>query len=48
MNVAGVEIDVRGTHTELLLKRRQLSVNAGRDLSARVHPLRVLLAIQQQ
>lgn len=48
MNVAGVEINVRGTHTELLLKRRQLSVNAARDLSARVHPLRVLLAIQQQ
>ena len=48
MNVTGVEINVRGTHTELLLKRRQLSVNAARDLSARVHPLRVLLAIQQQ
>jgi len=48
MDVAGVEINVRGTHAELLLERRQFSVDATRDLSARVDALRVLLAIQQQ
>lgn len=48
MDGAGVEINVRGTHTELLLERRQFSVDAARDLSARVDALCVLLAIQQQ
>jgi len=48
MNVAGVEIDVRHTNPQQFLHSRQRPINARCYLPARVDPLRVLLAVEQQ
>lgn len=48
MNVAGVEIDVRHSHTQRFLQGRQRAMNAGGRFPARVDASGFLFGVEQQ